>query len=144
MNILNVVILIFLLFEVLNILIMYFKPEFKYGNSMATFKAWEEAKKDEKTELFAKYMAYWVAGSKAVFIALLIVILLVADNTTKLWATIILIPAISLYYVRLHPIIKKLDAMGEIKPKGYSKMLGIMIAFFILMFAIAAVIFVIV
>ena len=29
-----------------------------------------------------------------------------------------------LYFWRLHPTIKKLDAMGCITPKGYSKALG--------------------
>jgi len=41
---------------------------------------------------------------------------------------------------RLHPIIKRLDQKGEITPKGYSKTLGLMIAFFLIMFAISLIV----
>ena len=41
------------------------------------------------------------------------------------------------YFWRLHPTIKKLDAMGCITPKGYSKALGWMITGFMAMFTLA-------
>ena len=42
-----------------------------------------------------------------------------------------------LYFWRLHPTIKKLDAMGCITLKGYSKALGWMITGFLIMFTLA-------
>ena len=48
-----------------------------------------------------------------------------------------MILSIATYFWRLHPIIKKLDAMGGITPKGYSKALGWMIAGFMIMFTLA-------
>lgn len=55
----------------------------------------------------------------------------------KLWAVVAMILSIATYFWRLHPTIKKLDAMGCITPKGYSKALGWMIAGFMIMFTAA-------
>ncbi len=137
MIILDIAIIMFICLETMNIAIIYFAPNFKYGNGVAIFKFWEDSKSNEEAHLFAKYMANWVAGSKLIFIVLLIVILFTGDESTKLFALIAMIPAIATYYVKLHPIIKKLDAMGQIKPQGYSKMLIFMISGFITLFTIA-------
>lgn len=48
--ILNVAIIIFVCMELSNVLIMYFKPNFKYGNSMAVFVRWAESQKEEKID----------------------------------------------------------------------------------------------
>ncbi len=141
MHILDIVLLIFIVLESMNVLIIYCKPEFPYGNGLAVFKQWEDLKSEENTKLFAKYMANWVAGSKLIFIVLLIVILITGSDTTKLWALIVMIPAIGTYYVKLHPIIKKIDHMGEIIPKGYSKTLLGMISGFLCMFIVAILIY---
>ncbi|MEG2719816.1 MAG: hypothetical protein RR914_00680, partial [Oscillospiraceae bacterium] len=65
----------------------------------------------------------------------------VGNDITKLCAVFAMILSIATYYFRLNPIIKKLDAMGEITPKGYSKALFMMITGFMLMFSAAAVIY---
>ncbi len=141
MNVLDVAIVLFIILELANVLIIYFKPDFKYGNAVSVFKHWGNSQSDEKSRLFSKYMANWVANSKAIFVVLLFIILLFADDTTKFWVSIALIPSISLYYVSLHPIMKKLDAMDEIVPKGYSKVLLAMITSFIILFTVAIVVY---
>ncbi|MEG0154687.1 MAG: hypothetical protein RR678_04805 [Lachnospiraceae bacterium] len=141
MTILNIAIIIFVLMEIGNVLILYFAPDSKLGNGVAVFNPWFKAKEDEATELFAKYMANWVAGVKLIFIVLLLVILFVGNDITKLFAVFAMILSIATYYFRLNPIIKRLDNMGEITPKGYSKTLFVMITGFMLMFSTAVVIY---
>ncbi len=137
MNILDTAILTFILLESMNVIIMYFKPNFKYGNGPVIFKQWHESKLDEKSDLFVTYFLTWVANCKLIFIVLLGVILATTDNSTKFITVILLIPSVALFYFRLYPIIKKLDKLGQISPKGYSKTLFIMITAFICMFVAA-------
>ncbi len=138
MLILNIAIIIFIIMESLNVLILYFAPDSPLGNGVAVFNGWHKSKDDEAMHLFAKYMTNWVAGAKLIFIVLLIVILATGSELTKLFAVFAMILSIATYFFRLHPIIKKLDSMGEITPKGYSKALFFMIAGFIVMFGGAA------
>ncbi|MGV8981612.1 hypothetical protein [Clostridium sp.] len=141
MVILNMAITVFVIMETANILILYFAPDSKLGNGVAVFNPWFKAKEDESSELFARYMTNWVAGTKLIFIVLLLVILFVGNETTKLFAVFAMILSIATYYFRLHPIIKRLDTMGEITPKGYSKTLFYMITGFMLMFSLAVIIY---
>jgi len=104
---------------------------------VAIFNHWENAKMDEISHMFALYMINWVAGTKLIFILLLLVILFTADESTKFFAIAVLGVSIASYYWRLHPIIKKLDQKGEITPRGYAKTLGMTIAIFLIMFAVS-------
>lgn len=88
-------------------------------------------------DLFAHYMAYWVAGEKLIFIFLLMVVVLTGSETTRVWAVVAMILSIATYFWKLHPIIRELDSMGKISPKGYSKALGLMIGGFLVMFSVA-------
>lgn len=137
MGIINGAIILFILLETANVCILYFAPQSKLGNGVAIFNPWFQAQKQSEQALFASYMANWVAGTKLIFIGLLLVILLVGNDATKVLAVVVMIASIATYFWRLHPIIKVLDAMGEISPKGYSKTLGRMIAGFIAMFSLA-------
>ena len=141
MVILNLAILLFVMMESANVLILYFAPNSKLGNGVAVFNPWFHAKENEPSELFAKYMVNWVAGTKLIFIVLLLVIVFTGSELTKLLAVFAMILSIATYYFRLHPIIKKLDSMGEITPKGYSKVLFYMITGFMTMFSFAAVLY---
>ncbi len=141
MVILNLAILLFVMMESANVLILYFAPNSKLGNGVAVFNPWFHAKENEPSELFAKYMVNWVAGTKLIFIVLLLVIVFTGSELTKLLAVFAMILSIATYYFRLHPIIKKLDSMGEITPKGYSKVLFYMITGFMCMFSFAAVLY---
>lgn len=126
--------------ELANVIILYFKPDSKLGNGVAVFNSWFDVKNDDALSLFAHYMVYWVAGVKLIFIFLLLVVLFTGSTTTQMWAVIAMILSIATYFYKLHPIIKKLDSMGKITPKGYSKTLGYMIAGFLIMFSFALII----
>lgn len=137
MNVLSIAIAIFVLLESLNILTLYFNPGTKMGNGVGVFKAWEVSKSDPQMHQFVQYLVYWVAGTKLIFVALLLVILFTTGETTKLLTVVALIASISSFFWRLFPIIKSLDQAGEITPPGYSRTLGIMITGFIGLFAAA-------
>lgn len=137
MNILSIAIGIFVVLESLNILTLYFNPGTQLGNGVGVFNAWEASKSDPNMHQFVRYLVYWVAGTKLIFVALLLVILFTTDESTKLLTAVALIASISSFFWRLFPIIKSLDQAGEITPPGYSRTLGIMIAGFIGLFAVA-------
>lgn len=130
--------------ELGNVLILYFMPDLKLGNGVAVFDSQNEVKEDKVLNLFSHYMAYWVAGVKLIFIFLLIVVLLTGTETTRVWAVVAIILSIATYFWRLHPIIKELDKMGKITPKGYSKTLGLIIMEFLIMFSLSLIIYFIV
>ena len=141
--ILDIAIIIFCIMELGNVLILYFKPDSKLGNGVAVFDAWKDVKENKNLDLFVHYMAYWVAGVKLIFIFLLLVVLLTGNETTKIWAVVAMIISIATYFWKLHPIIKKLDSLNKISPKGYSKTLGLMISGFLLMFSTALILYLI-
>ena len=130
--------------ELGNVLILYFMPDLKLGNGVAVFDSQNEVKEDKVLNLFSHYMAYWVVGVKLIFIFLLIVVLLTGTETTRVWAVVAIILSIATYFWRLHPIIKELDKMEKITPKGYSKTLGLMITEFLIMFSLSLIIYFIV
>ncbi len=134
---LDLAIILFIIMESANVLILYFKPEFKYGNGVAVFKQWEKSKANEDEHLFAKYMTSWVAGSKLIFIALLIVIVMYGNEEIKVFSVIAILISIASYFFRLRGIVTKLDQRGMIQPKGYSTTLTMMICGFLVMFALA-------
>ena len=141
--ILDIAIIIFCIMELGNVLILYFKPDSKLGNGVAVFDAWKDVKENKNLDLFVHYMAYWVAGVKLIFIFLLLVVLLTGNEITKIWAVVAMIISIATYFWKLHSIIKKLDSLNKINPKGYSKTLGLMISGFLLMFSTALILYLI-
>lgn len=141
MNILTISIIAFIILETSNVLMLYFMPGTKKGNSVGVFNAYEKTKKDPEVYAFVQYLINWIAGTKLIFISLLIVILLTGDNTTKTFSVGALIISIVSFFWRLYPAIKDMDRNNQISPKGYSKTLGIMIASFISVFTFALVYF---
>ena len=137
MNILSIAIIIFIILESLNVLTLYFKPGSNLGNGLGVFNAWEESKSDPQMHQFIQYLVFWVAGSKLIFIALLLVILFTTGESTKLLTMVALIASIASFFWQLYPIIKSLDKAGNITPPGYSRTLAVMIAGFMGIFAIA-------
>ncbi len=144
MDILSIIIIVFVMMELSNVIILYFKPEFKYGNGIACFKGWEESKKDVDLHEFVKYLVNWVAGVKLIFIVLSIVIVIFGSLQLKLCTAVAFIVSISSFYWRLYPIIKNLDNKDKIIPKGYSKQLAMTIMGMILMFVVALVVSIII
>jgi membrane-associated HD superfamily phosphohydrolase len=133
------VIIGFIVLESTNILAMYFFPGTKLANAVGVFKMWEKSKSDPEMHDFVKYLVNWVAGTKLIFIMLLIVILLTADDQTLLYTSIALVISISSFFWRLFPLVRKMDREDNVEPKGYSKALFWMILAFVLIFITAAV-----
>ncbi|GAB4501918.1 MAG: hypothetical protein Fur0035_14620 [Anaerolineales bacterium] len=140
MTLIKIVILIFILLELSNVLALYFAPESKYANAVGVFTAWEKSKQYPEIHDFIKYLVYWVAGTKLIFLLLLAVIIMYADIDIQRMSLMALTVATVSFYWRLFPLIKKMDRNGQIEPEKYSIVLGIMIFVFIAVFIIAIVI----
>ena len=86
---------------------------------------------------FVRYLVNWVAGTKLIFIFLLIVILFTADEQTLILTSAVLAISIASFFWRLFPLIRKMDRDDQIDPKNYSAALGWMILAFVLLFLAA-------
>lgn len=117
---------------------LYFAPGSKNANAVGVFASWEQSKQYPEIHEFVKYLVYWVAGSKLIFIFLLIEIILFGERKLQQFSLIALAVATLSFYWRLFPLIRKMDRRGEISPKNYSVILGIMIFVFIIAFLIGA------
>ena len=137
MNILTIAVIGFLVLETANVVTLYFFPGSKYANGVGVFKAWEKSKQDPEVHSFVRYLVYWVAGTKLIFIALLIVILFTADDRTLVFSAAALVLSIASFFWRLFPLIRKMDRDLQLDPRNYSAVLGAMISAFILVFLIA-------
>lgn len=127
-----IIVSIFLLLEFSNVLALYFRPDFKYANAVGMFKAWNEAQNNEHIRIFVDYLVKWIAGTKLIFIFLMIVILIFGDEKTQLFGVGALIISILSFYWKMYPLIRKMDKNEQIDPKNYSKTLGLMILTFVL------------
>lgn len=136
-TVLQVLVGLFLLLESANVLALYFAPGSDKFNAVGVFDGWEDSKADPDTHAFVSYLVFWVAGTKVIFIALWLVILLTAQPQTQFVASLVMIPAIATFYWRLFPIARGLDDRGKVHPSGYSRVLGWMIAGFIIAFVVA-------
>jgi len=137
MNILTIVTIGFLILEATNVATLYFYPGSKYANGVGVFKAWEKSKHDPEIHNFVKYLVNWVAGTKLIFILLLIVILYTADDQTLIFTGIAMAISIASFFWRLFPLIRKMDRDDQIDPKNYSAFLGWLILGIILIFLTA-------
>lgn len=131
MDILSIAVAVFLVMETLNIFVLYVYPNSRMGNGVGVFKAYDESRSYPEVHALVNYLVNWVAGTKLIFVALLIVILATGGATTKLLAVVALILSILSFFWRLFPAIRKMDDDGWIAPKGYSRTLGMMIACFV-------------
>jgi hypothetical protein len=137
MNIIRIVIIGFIFLESTNVVALYFFPDSKLANSVGIFKAWEKSKGDPQMHSFVKYLVNWVAGTKLIFLLLLIVILFTADAEGLFYTGAALVISISSFFWRLFPLIRKMDREDQIDPKNYSAVLGLMISVFVLVFLAA-------
>jgi len=137
MTIIQIAISGFILLELSNVVALYFAPGSKYANAVGVFSAWEKSKQDPEIHDFVRYLVYWVAGTKLIFILLLIVFILFADAATQRIGVLALVIAILSFYWRLFPLIRKMDQSGQIEPKNYSIVLGVMIFVFVTVLLIA-------
>jgi hypothetical protein len=139
MNIIKGAAIGFLILEAANVIALYFFPGSKHANSVGVFKAWEKSKHDPGIHNFIRYLVYWVAGTKLLFILLLIVLLVTADERQLILMGAALVIAITSFFWRLFPLIRRMDRANEIKPTNYSLILGGMIFMLIIIFLIATV-----
>jgi hypothetical protein len=133
----SVVILGFIILETTNVIALYFFPGSGYANSVGVFKAWERSKEDPEIHDLVRYLVNWVAGTKLIFLLLLIVILFTADVQGLFYTGVALVISISSFFWRLFPLIRKMDRDDQIDPKNYSTILGLMISTFVLLLLMA-------
>lgn len=141
MDILSLVLIFFIMLELANVLVLYLSPGSRRGNSVGFFKAYEKSKNDPEVYALISYLINWVAGTKLIFIVLLIGIIITGSPESKVFSVIALIFSIMTFFSRLYPGIKQMDKAGQISPKGYSRTLGIMIGCFIGIFAAALILY---
>lgn len=132
----QIVILIFVALETANVFALYFAPSLGYANAMGAFRIWEKAQAHPEFGALVRYLVNWVAGTKLIFIALLLVIVWQGDARTQTLSAAALTLSIATFYWRLFPLIRQMDYDGQINPPGYAAVLGWMIGVFVLVFAV--------
>lgn len=137
MPFIKIVILLFMILEFSNVVALYFAPGSKYANAVGVFTAWEKSKQFPEIHDFIRYLVYWVAGAKLIFLLLLAAILIFADIDSQRMSLLALAIATASFYWRLFPLIRKMDKAGNIEPRNYSLILGAMILVFIVVFVTA-------
>ncbi|MEI8258183.1 MAG: hypothetical protein WCJ30_21100, partial [Deltaproteobacteria bacterium] len=138
---LSIAIVVFVVLEALNGCILYFFPGTRRGKGVGVFHAYEESKSHPEINALVQYLVNWVAGTKLIFVALLIVILATGNDATRLGAVVALVLSILSFYWRLFPAIRRMDEAGQITPRGYSKTLGAMIGCFLGGFVVALIVY---
>jgi hypothetical protein len=140
MTIAEILIVVFIFLELSNVVMLYFAPGSKKANAIGVFDSWEKSKQYPEIHEFIKYLVNWIAGSKLIFIFLLVGILIIGEREIQRVSLVALAIATLSFYWRLFPRIRKMDKRGEISPKNYSVILGIMIFIFIIAFMIGAIV----
>lgn len=134
----KIVIIAFILLEASNVLALYFAPGSKRANAVGVFSAWEKSKQYPEIHDFVKYLVYWVAGAKLIFLFLLGGIALLGDLNLQRLSLLALAVATLSFFWRLFPLIRKMDREGQIAPRNYSRGLGGMILSLVGLFLLAA------
>jgi len=91
---------------------------------MGMFPAWEKSKSDTDIHNLMRYLTIWVAGSKLILAALLIVILVWGDTKLITLAGFALVISMLPFYWGLFPTMKRIDERNQVDPKGFSMRLG--------------------
>ena len=135
----HVVIITFILLELSNVLALYFAPGSKLANAVGVFKAWEQSKQYPEIHEFVKYLVNWVAGAKLIFLSLLAIIVLYGDVEQQRLSLLAFALTTASFYWRLFPLIRKMGQNGQVEPKNYATVLGVIILVFIVAFIGAAI-----
>jgi hypothetical protein len=134
----KIVLLAFILLETSNVVALYFFPGSKRANAVGFFSAWEQSKQYPEIHDLMRYLVFWVAGVKLIFLFLLGLIVAFADLSLQRWSLIALALATLTFFWRMFPLARKMDRGGQVQPKNYSLVLGGMILGLILLFIVAA------
>ncbi|GAP08982.1 hypothetical protein BECAL_00115 [Bellilinea caldifistulae] len=132
--IVKIILLAFIFLETSNVLALYFAPGSKRANAVGVFSAWEKSKQMPDVHAFIRYLVYWVAGAKLIFLLLLVVIVLFGDEALQRISLLALAIGTVSFYWRLFPLIRSMDRDGQIEPPNYSARLGWMIVGLIILF----------
>lgn len=138
MTLIKIVILGFILLEFSNVVALYFFPGSKRANALGFFSAWEQSKQYPEIHDLMRYLVFWVAGVKLIFLFLLGLIVVFADLNLQRWSLIALALATLTFFWRMFPLARKMDREDQMRPKNYSLVLGGMILGLILLFVMAA------
>ncbi len=65
-----------------------------------------------------RYLVYWVAGTKLIFLALLAVVLVLGSDQAKAAAAAVLALSIAVFFWRMFPLARRMDAAGQMQPSG--------------------------
>ena len=136
MSLIIVVIALFMVLELSNVFMLYFKKDSTRANGIGVFKAWEKTKSDPEINDFVKYLINWIAGTKIFFLSLLIVIVIFGSQDLYPWVLLAMVLSIATFYIGLYPLARKMDGEDMLIPKGYSKTLVGMITMLIIVFLI--------
>ncbi|MBT3190625.1 MAG: hypothetical protein HN736_01345 [Anaerolineae bacterium] len=128
MKTLQITLTVFALIETLNMLELYFLQNNCKFNGACIFSGWEKSKADPEVHALVRYLVNWLAGVKMIVIALVLVIVFTAPESTLLVTAIALIITIASFYWRLYPLLCSADKAGQLSPRGHSKRLSIMLA----------------
>jgi hypothetical protein len=127
MSAIQVTLLVIMAVEILSVMELYFMQDRCIFNGVAMFKVCEVARKDPDLFGLVRYLVNWVAGIKLIVIGLVAVIVFTAPEQTILLAAISMVFTIASFFWRMFPMSRFFDEMGQIEPKGRSKMLGAMV-----------------
>jgi hypothetical protein len=130
--------LAFILLEFSNVVALYYFPGSKRANAVGVFSAWEKSKQFPEIHDLLRYLVYWVAGTKLIFLFLLGLIVAFADLNLQRLSLAALGLATLTFYWRMFPLTRKMDQEGQVQPKNYSLVLGGMILALIALFVAAA------
>lgn len=131
MTVLLSIVAVFLFLEIANVMALYFATGSDKFNALGVFAAWEASKEYPEIHALVRYLAYWVAGTKLIFISLLVVVLMLGDARVQVASVGVLMLSILSFFWRLFPLIRGMDARGQLIPRGYAKVLGGMIVGFL-------------
>jgi hypothetical protein len=137
---LTVITVAFLCLESANVAALYLRPGSDKFNALGVFKAWEASKADPEVHDLVRYLAYWVAGTKLIFILLLGSVLIFGDDRMRVIAVAALVLAILSFFWRLGPLARQIDSRSQMNPAGYSRLLTGMIVIFLIALAIGVVV----
>ena len=139
MPLLTIVITGFLLLEISNAFILFFRPDSRQVHGMGMFPAWEKSKSDPDVHNLMRYLTIWVAGSKLIIIALLIVLLIWGNKQLITLTGFALVISMSPFYFGLFPAMQKIDKNNQVDPKGFSMRLGFTITILLLALLIGSI-----
>ena len=139
MTFLIMVMIGFLLLEISNVFVLFFRPDSRQVHGMGMFPAWETSKNNPDIHNLMRYLTIWVAGSKLILVALLTVMLIWGDKQLITIAGFALVISMLPFYFGLFPAMKKIDKSDQVVPKGFSMRLGFTITVLILALLIGSI-----